>query len=98
MKFNDALARLDDGLHDLAGRWAPGSCQQFLLTHYHMDHGPGLFPQRLGVGDTVPVYCQPDEQGCEGRFKHPGLLDFGHAVEEFVVVDLTGVQVTPLGL
>ncbi|MDE1093136.1 MBL fold metallo-hydrolase, partial [Klebsiella pneumoniae] len=86
------------GLHDLADRWSPGSFQQFLLTHYHMDHVQGLFPLRWGVGDPIPVYGPPDEQGCDDLFKHPGLLDFSHTVEPFVVFDLQGLQVTPLPL
>ena len=73
VKFNDAITLIDAGLHDLADRWSPGSFQQFLLTHYHMDHVQGLFPLRWGVGDPIPVYGPPDEQGCDDLFKHPGL-------------------------
>lgn len=91
VKFNDAITLIDAGLHDLADRWSPGSFQQFLLTHYHMDHVQGLFPLRWGVGDTIPVYGPPDEQGCDDLFKHPGLLDFSHTVEPFVVFDLQGL-------
>ncbi len=98
VKFNDAITLIDAGLHDLADRWSPGSFQQFLLTHYHMDHVQGLFPLRWGVGDPIPVYGPPDEQGCDDLFKHPGLLDFSHTVEPFVVFDLQGLQVTPLPL
>ena len=65
VKFNDAITLIDAGLHDLADRWSPGSFQQFLLTHYHMDHVQGLFPLRWGVGDTIPVYGPPDEQGLQ---------------------------------
>ncbi|EPR6254092.1 phosphonate metabolism protein PhnP, partial [Escherichia coli] len=72
VKFNDAITLIDAGLHDLADRWSPGSFQQFLLTHYHMDHVQGLFPLRWGVGDPIPVYGPPDEQGCDDLFKHPG--------------------------
>ena len=85
VKFNDAITLIDAGLHDLADRWSPGSFQQFLLTHYHMDHVQGLFPLRWGVGDQIPVYGPPDEQGCDDLFKHPGLLDFSHTVEPFVM-------------
>ena len=98
VKFNDAITLIDAGLHDLADRWSPGSFQQFLLTHYHMDHVQGLFPLRWGVGDSIPIYGPPDEQGCDDLFKHPGLLDFSHTVEPFVVFDLQGLQVTPLPL
>ncbi len=63
-----------------------------------MDHVQGLFPLRWGVGDPIPVYGPPDEQGCDDLFKHPGLLDFSHTVEPFVVFDLQGLQVTPLPL
>ncbi len=98
VKFNDAITLIDAGRHDLTDRWSPGSFQQFLLTHYHMDHVQGLFPLRWGVGDVIPVYGPPDEQGCDDLFKHPGLLDFSHTVEPFVVFDLQGLQVTPLPL
>ncbi|HFP2561581.1 TPA: phosphonate metabolism protein PhnP, partial [Escherichia coli] len=98
VKFNEAITLIDAGLHDLTDRWSPGSFQQFLLTHYHMDHVQGLFPLRWGVGDPIPVYGPPDEQGCDDLFKHPGLLDFSHTVEPFVVFDLQGLQVTPLPL
>lgn len=63
-----------------------------------MDHVQGLFPLRWGVGDVIPVYGPPDEQGCDDLFKHPGLLDFSHTVVPFVVFDLQGLQVTPLPL
>ncbi|SQD07532.1 carbon-phosphorus lyase complex accessory protein (metallo-beta-lactamase superfamily protein) [Escherichia coli] len=49
VKFNDAITLIDAGLHDLADRWSPGSFQQFLLTHYHMDHVQGLFPLRWAL-------------------------------------------------
>ncbi|EFG7799337.1 phosphonate metabolism protein PhnP, partial [Escherichia coli] len=49
VKFNEAITLIDAGRHDLADRWSPGSFQQFLLTHYHMDHVQGLFPLRWGV-------------------------------------------------
>jgi phosphoribosyl 1,2-cyclic phosphate phosphodiesterase len=58
--------------------WPAGSFQQFLLTHYHMDHVQGLFPLRWGVGATLPVYGPPDDAGCDDLFKHPGILDFSH--------------------
>ena len=63
-----------------------------------MDHVQGLFPLRWGVGETVPVYGPPDELGCDDLFKHPGLLDFSHTVEPFVVFDLQGLQITPVPL
>ncbi len=50
------------------------------------------------MGDSIPIYGPPDEQGCDDLFKHPGLLDFSHTVEPFVVFDLQGLQVTPLPL
>jgi phosphoribosyl 1,2-cyclic phosphate phosphodiesterase len=63
-----------------------------------MDHVQGLFPLRWGVGEPIPVYGPPDEQGCDDLFKHPGLLDFSHTVEPFVVFELQGLRVTPLPL
>ena len=88
VKFNNAVTLLDAGLPDLLERWPAGSFQQFLLTHYHMDHVQGLFPLRWGVGEPIAVYGPPDEQGCDDLFRHPGLLDFSHTVETFVMFEL----------
>ena len=96
--FNSAVTLLDAGRPDLMEHHPAGSFQQVLLTHYHLDHVQGLFPLRWGVGDSIPVYGPPDEQGCDDLFKHPGLLDFSHTVEPFVMFDLQGLQVTPLPL
>ncbi|WP_097290227.1 phosphonate metabolism protein PhnP [Escherichia coli] len=63
-----------------------------------IDAGRHDLTDRWGVGDVIPVYGPPDEQGCDDLFKHPGLLDFSHTVEPFVVFDLQGLQVTPLPL
>lgn len=98
VKFNNAVTLLDAGLPDLMTQWPAGSFQQFLLTHYHMDHVQGLFPLRWGVGEPIAVYGPPDEQGCDDLFKHPGLLDFSHTVEPFVRFELQGLRVTPLPL
>jgi phosphoribosyl 1,2-cyclic phosphate phosphodiesterase len=98
VKFNDAVTLLDAGIPHLMDDWPAGSFQQFLLTHYHMDHVQGLFPLRWGVGATIPVYGPPDETGCDDLFKHPGILDFSHTVEPFVVFELQGLRVTPLPL
>ncbi|XTZ38134.1 phosphonate metabolism protein PhnP [Salmonella enterica] len=98
VKFNEAVTLLDAGIPDLMDHFPAGQFQQFLLTHYHMDHVQGLFPLRWGVGEKIPVYGPPDELGCDDLFKHPGLLDFSHTVAPFVVFDLQGLQVTPLPL
>ena len=98
VKFNDTVTLLDAGIPHLMDDWPAGSFRQFLLTHYHMDHVQGLFPLRWGVGASIPVYGPPDEQGCDDLFKHPGILDFSHTVEPFVVFVLQGLQVTPLPL
>lgn len=98
VRFNDAVTLLDAGIPDLMDSHPAGSFRQFLLTHYHMDHVQGLFPLRWGVGENIPVYGPPDEQGCDDLFKHPGLLDFSHTVEPFVVFELQGLRVTPLPL
>ncbi len=98
VRYNDAVTLLDAGIPDLMDHYPAGSFRQFLLTHYHMDHVQGLFPLRWGVGENIPVYGPPDEQGCDDLFKHPGLLDFSHTIEPFVVFELQGMQVTPLPL
>ncbi|HAI7114761.1 TPA: phosphonate metabolism protein PhnP [Escherichia coli] len=63
-----------------------------------IDAGLHDLADRWGVGDSIPIYGPPDEQGCDDLFKHPGLLDFSHTMEPFVVFDLQGLQVTPLPL
>ncbi|NDJ59276.1 phosphonate metabolism protein PhnP [Enterobacteriaceae bacterium 4M9] len=93
-----AVTLLDAGLPDLMARVTPGSFRQILLTHYHMDHVQGLFPLRWGVGETIPVYGPPDEQGCDDLFKHPGLLDFNHRLTPFTAFNLQQIRVTPLPL
>lgn len=98
VKFNDAVTLLDAGIPHLMDDWPAGSFQQFLLTHYHMDHVQGLFPLRWGVGATIPVYGPPDGAGCDDLFKHPGILDFSRTVEPFVMFELQGLRVTPLPL
>lgn len=98
VKFNASVTLLDAGMPDLAERWQPGEFRQFLLTHYHMDHVQALFTLRWGAGEKIPVYGPPDEAGCDDLFKHPGVLDFSHTVEPFVVFDLQGLQVTPVPL
>ncbi|MDX6021107.1 phosphonate metabolism protein PhnP [Scandinavium sp. V105_16] len=98
VRYNDAVTLLDAGIPDLMDHYPAGSFRQFLLTHYHMDHVQGLFPLRWGIGEKIPVYGPPDEQGCDDLFKHPGLLDFSHTVEPFVTFDLQGLRVTPLPL
>jgi len=85
VKFNDAVTLLDAGI-------------PHLMDDYHMDHVQGLFPLRWGVGATIPVYGPPDEVGCDDLFKHPGILDFSHTLEPFVVFELQGLRVTPLPL
>lgn len=98
VRYHDAVTLLDAGIPDLMDNHPAGSFHQFLLTHYHMDHVQGLFPLRWGVGEKIPVYGPPDEQGCDDLFKHPGLLDFSHTLEPFVVFELQGLRVTPLPL
>lgn len=93
-----AVTLIDAGLPDLMERIPAGSFRQILLTHYHMDHVQGLFPLRWGVGDTIPVFGPPDEQGCDDLFKHPGLLDFSHTLTPFTPFQLQAVRVTPLPL
>jgi phosphoribosyl 1,2-cyclic phosphodiesterase len=51
VKFNDAVTLLDAGIPHLMDDWPAGSFQQFLLTHYHMDHVQGLFPCAGAWGD-----------------------------------------------
>jgi phosphoribosyl 1,2-cyclic phosphate phosphodiesterase len=53
VKFNDAVTLLDAGIPHLMDDWPAGSFQQFLLTHYHMDHVQGFSPA-LGRGRDDP--------------------------------------------
>jgi phosphoribosyl 1,2-cyclic phosphate phosphodiesterase len=67
---------IDAGLMDLHERFAPGTLDAIVLTHYHPDHVQGLFHLRWGRGQPIPVYGPPDSAGCADLFKHPGLLAF----------------------
>lgn len=53
VKFNDAVTLLDAGIPHLMDDWPAGSFQQFLLTHYHMDHVQGCSPC---AGASVPLF------------------------------------------
>ena len=88
VKFNDAVTLLDAGIPHLMDDWPAGSFQQFC---YPLPYGSrsGLFPA-LGRGATIPVYGPPDDAGCDDLFKHPGILDFSHRVEPFVMFELPG--------
>lgn len=88
---------IDAGLHDLGERFAAGSFNAFLITHFHPDHVQGLFPLRWGVGDRLAVYGPADSEGCADLYKNPGLLDFrqAHKFEPFPIGE---VIVTPVPL
>jgi phosphoribosyl 1,2-cyclic phosphate phosphodiesterase len=91
VKYNDAVTLLDAGIPHLMEDWPAGSFQQFysLTIIWITFRGCSL---RWGVGATIPVYGPPDDAGCDDLFKHPGILDFSHTVEPFVVFELQGLR------
>lgn len=88
---------IDAGLMDLHQRFAPGSLDAILLTHFHTDHVQGLFHLRWGVGDKLTVHGPKDSEGCADLYKHPGILNFQSVrkFESFMVGDL---KITPIPL
>lgn len=96
--YDGELTLIDAGLHQLAEIFRAGQIQRFLLTHYHMDHVQGLFPLRWGMGQTIPVFGPPDNQGCDDLFKHPGILDFQPPFQALVPQQVGALLVTPIPL
>lgn len=82
---------------DLYQRFAPGSLDAMLLTHFHPDHVQGLFHLRWGVGDSLEVYGPKDSEGCADLFKHPGILNF-QSVRKFEPFRVGDLNITPLPL
>ena len=67
---------LDAGLMDIHERFAAGSLDAIVLTHFHADHVQGLFHLRWGKAASLPVYCPPDPEGCADLYKNAGMLEF----------------------
>lgn len=88
---------IDAGLTDLHQRFAPGSLDAILLTHYHADHVQGLFHLRWGVGEKIPVFGPPDPEGCADLYRNCGLLSF-REVSRFAPFSLGELRITPLPL
>ncbi|MFY0677852.1 MAG: phosphonate metabolism protein PhnP [Neptuniibacter sp.] len=88
---------LDAGQLNLAETYPHGTLNGILLTHFHPDHVQGLLHLRWGIGNKIPVYCPPDDQGCADLFKHPGILDF-LPQQAFSSFSLGDMEVTPLPL
>ncbi|WP_042873861.1 phosphonate metabolism protein PhnP [Dickeya poaceiphila] len=89
---------LDAGVTQLEQRFGVNEIRRILLTHYHVDHVQGLFSLRWGIGDRIPVFGPPDEQGCDDLYKHPRRLDFQPAMTPFQAVAMGALWVTALPL
>ncbi len=88
---------IDAGLVDLHERFAPGSLDAIVLTHFHPDHVQGLFHLRWGRGVPIAVHAPPDAEGCADLYKHPGLLDF-RRLAKFEPQRIGALTFTPLPL
>ncbi len=97
LEVNDKRYLIDAGLTDIAERFPAPNLNGILLTHFHADHVQGLFHLRWGTGKKIPVYCPPDNAGCDDLFKHPGILDFT-SLRKYTIFKLGELSVTPLPL
>lgn len=88
---------IDAGLMDLHERFAPGTLDAIVLTHFHPDHVQGLFHLRWGRGAPIAVQAPPDAEGCADLYKHPGLLDF-RRLAKFEPQRIGGLSFMPLPL
>lgn len=88
---------VDAGLTDLHERFAPGTLDAIVLTHFHPDHVQGLFHLRWGRGAQLPVLAPPDAEGCADLYKHPGMLDF-RRLAKFEPQRIGALAFTPLPL
>lgn len=88
---------LDAGLMDIHERFAAGSLDAILLTHFHADHVQGLFHLRWGKAASLPVYCPPDPEGCADLYKNAGMLEFRH-LAAFTPLVINDLKITPLPL
>ncbi|SHG74913.1 phosphonate metabolism protein PhnP [Pollutimonas bauzanensis] len=98
MECGGARWLVDAGLTDLAERFAPGSLDGIVQTHYHADHAQGLLHLRWGRGMRIPVLGPDDPDGFADLYKHPGILDFSQKLNAFQTLTLAGFSLTPLPL
>lgn len=97
IEHGESRVLIDAGLMDLSERFAPGSLDAIVLTHFHPDHVQGLFHLRWGRSAPIAVYAPPDAEGCADLYKHPGLLDF-RRLAKFEPQRIGGLSFTPLPL
>ncbi|MEQ4511544.1 phosphonate metabolism protein PhnP [Dickeya zeae] len=98
IRCDGEVTLLDAGVTQLEQRFGVNEIRRILLTHYHVDHVQGLFSLRWGIGDRIPVFGPPDEQGCDDLYKHPRRLDFQPAMTPFQTVAMGALRVTALPL
>lgn len=89
---------IDAGRMDLTESCERMRPSALLLTHYHADHTQGLLRLRWGVGPTIPVFGPQDEEGFDGLFAKPGILDFHAGLEPFQPLKLPGLEIVPVTL
>lgn len=97
LDMGDITILLDAGQLHLADSYPSGTLDAILLTHFHPDHVQGLFHLRWGIGNAIPVYCPPDDEGCADLYKHPGILNF-IPKNEFSSFSIGDMEITPLPL
>ncbi|NHH99259.1 phosphonate metabolism protein PhnP [Oceanimonas sp. MB9] len=98
LEWGEHRLLLDAGLPDLHRRFASGSYDGMLLTHFHVDHVQGLFHLRWGPAAPIPVWCPPDPDGCADLLEHSGCLDFRPVMTHGHTWQLHGLSITPLDM
>jgi len=88
---------LDAGIMNIPDKFAHDKLDGIFLTHFHPDHVQGLFHLRWGKGESIPVYCPPDNKGCADLFKNPGILKF-NSKKKFETFSIDNLKITPLPL
>lgn len=102
IETGDTRVLLGAATPDLAERLPAGPLSAIMLSQFAIDHLQGLLRLRRGIGDTIPVFCPPDADGCADLYQNRGRLEFLHPasfepvrIGEFIVVPVPIVHTRP---